>query len=62
MALAFFLQGLIVGALLGLAVAPLLRAWVGWRMVEDARRESERYHAERMAIERERRGDRTSVD
>jgi hypothetical protein len=38
MIVANFLAGLIVGALLGLAVAPVLRAWINWRVVEESRR------------------------
>jgi hypothetical protein len=46
--IAEFIAGLLVGTLLGLALAPLLRSWVLWKMTESwrpvdrARREKER--------------------
>lgn len=53
MIVANFLAGVLVGALLGLAVAPVLRAWITWRTVEDARRQHERARDdERAFIER----------
>jgi hypothetical protein len=36
---ATFLAGLLVGALLGLAVAPLMRAWLTWKSVAELRAE-----------------------
>jgi hypothetical protein len=32
-----FLAGIIVGVLIGLALAPLLRSWILWRMTESWR-------------------------
>jgi hypothetical protein len=32
-----FVIGLLVGTLLGLAIAPVLRAWLTWKTVEEAR-------------------------
>jgi hypothetical protein len=39
-----FLTGLIVGTLLGLALAPVLQAWIAWRIVQgtDTRRDRDR--------------------
>jgi hypothetical protein len=36
-----FLAGVLVGMLAGLALAPLLRSWVLWRMSEPWRRQDE---------------------
>src|ERR1051326_2136832 len=33
-----FLAGLLVGTLLGLALAPIVRSWLTWKTVEEARR------------------------
>jgi len=32
-----FIAGLLVGTLLGLAIAPILRAWLAWKTLEEAR-------------------------
>jgi hypothetical protein len=32
-----FAAGLLIGVLLGLALAPVVRAWVAWRTVEETR-------------------------
>ena len=32
------MAGLLIGTLLGLAIAPLFRAWLMWKSVEEARR------------------------
>jgi hypothetical protein len=32
-----FLAGLLIGVLLGLAVAPVLRSWLMWKSTEEAR-------------------------
>jgi hypothetical protein len=37
-----FLAGLLVGTLLGLALAPIVRAWLTWKTVEEARRTDDR--------------------
>jgi len=37
-----FLAGLLVGTLLGLALAPIVRSWLTWKTVEEARRIDER--------------------
>jgi hypothetical protein len=37
-----FLAGLLVGTLLGLALAPIVRAWLTWKTVEEARRADDR--------------------
>jgi hypothetical protein len=34
---AYFVAGLIVGTLLGLALAPVLRSWILWQITQDAR-------------------------
>jgi hypothetical protein len=36
-----FVAGLLVGTLLGLALAPVVRAWLTWKTVEGARRADE---------------------
>ena len=36
MVVANFFAGLLVGTLLGLALAPVLRAWLAWKTVSDA--------------------------
>jgi hypothetical protein len=38
MLVANFAAGVLVGVLLGLALAPVLRAWVLWKSVEETRR------------------------
>jgi hypothetical protein len=35
--------GFLLGFVLGLAIAPLIRSWLIWREHEDARREAELY-------------------
>jgi hypothetical protein len=32
-----FIAGMLVGTLLGLALAPIVRAWLAWKTVEEAR-------------------------
>ncbi|MGH7859272.1 MAG: hypothetical protein ACREQY_18250 [Candidatus Binatia bacterium] len=44
-----FLVGLIVGVLLGLALAPLLRAWMLWQMASAWRDRSTRERPKRRA-------------
>ena len=39
MIVANFLAGLLIGTLLGLAVAPVLRAWLTWKSIEEARQD-----------------------
>jgi hypothetical protein len=34
-----FIAGVLVGSLLGLAISPLLRAWMTWRAIEEMRQD-----------------------
>lgn len=37
MIVANFMAGLLIGTLLGLAIAPVFRAWLLWKSVDEAR-------------------------
>jgi hypothetical protein len=41
MVVANFVAGVLVGTLLGLALAPLVRSWLAWKTVEESRRAAE---------------------
>lgn len=45
MVVADFIAGLLVGTLLGLALAPVLRTWMAWKIFEQARRAAEVDHS-----------------